>query len=273
MWKDHHFYPGHVKSKDSNRKYTIAFEDGDVRSAKLSEIIICDFNIGQVSYFQYSCISFIVPLQKWNLRVSPVHPSEPRSQRWLIPGIGNFVVHSLYHDQVSSGDDACQFRFPKIYKMAAWQAFCKIDKMVNIFLTIIDHHSQVFLLYYIHIGFMGQLIHPWYQIFSTTFSSRSTCRSKVKLRKIMQYHLLYYSSQSFGLHYRHIGKWGLGSHWCYLFPPMTFPSRSTRRSKVKLFKIMKYLLYYSSQCFVMYYRHIGKQGVGIHNSTVISFPL
>ena len=46
--------------------------------------------------------------------------------------------------------------------------------------------------------------------------------------------------------------------------PVYLPSRSTWRSKVKVRKIMKYLIYYSTYRFAMYYGHIGKWDQGIH---------
>ena len=49
MWRDKHYYPGHVVSKESSSKYAVAFDDGDMRLVEMAEIIVCDMlAIGQV---------------------------------------------------------------------------------------------------------------------------------------------------------------------------------------------------------------------------------
>jgi hypothetical protein len=41
MWRDKHYYPGHVVLASKN-KYSVHFEDGDTRQAKQSDLIVCD---------------------------------------------------------------------------------------------------------------------------------------------------------------------------------------------------------------------------------------
>ena len=42
MWKDKHFYPGHIASRGKGGKYVIKFEDGTKRQCKDVDIIVCD---------------------------------------------------------------------------------------------------------------------------------------------------------------------------------------------------------------------------------------
>ena len=42
MWKDKHFYPGHIASEDKGGKYLVKFEDGTQRQCKDTDIIVCD---------------------------------------------------------------------------------------------------------------------------------------------------------------------------------------------------------------------------------------
>ena len=107
-----------------------------------------------------------------------VRPSSLRSQRWLTPGIWNFVpwlgifwMMPVFLDlkKNQNGRRAAIFQ--------NWQNAYYLH----------NSHSWGILLYYRHIGNMGQGIHPWYPICSMTFPSSSTCRLKVKFRKIMKY--------------------------------------------------------------------------------------
>jgi hypothetical protein len=40
-WKDKHFYPGHVLSADKAGKYKMQFEDGDILSVKVTDMMTC----------------------------------------------------------------------------------------------------------------------------------------------------------------------------------------------------------------------------------------
>ena len=40
-WKDKHYYPAHIISSSKN-KYVVAFEDGDTRHVKETDIIVCN---------------------------------------------------------------------------------------------------------------------------------------------------------------------------------------------------------------------------------------
>ena len=42
MCNDRFFYPGYLVTKEGDNKFTIAFEDGDVRPARESDILHCD---------------------------------------------------------------------------------------------------------------------------------------------------------------------------------------------------------------------------------------
>ena len=42
MWKDKHFYPGHIASEEKNGKYLIKFEDGTARTCSDTDVILCD---------------------------------------------------------------------------------------------------------------------------------------------------------------------------------------------------------------------------------------
>ena len=42
MWKDKHFYPGHIASEEKNGKYVVKFEDGTQGQCKDTDIILSD---------------------------------------------------------------------------------------------------------------------------------------------------------------------------------------------------------------------------------------
>ena len=51
MWRDRHWYHGHVIKFDGTTRYSVRFEDGGVRTVKAAELIVCDLlAVGQHCY-------------------------------------------------------------------------------------------------------------------------------------------------------------------------------------------------------------------------------
>ena len=42
MWKDKFFYPGHIVALEVSGKYTVTFEDGDVRQVKTCDLLVLE---------------------------------------------------------------------------------------------------------------------------------------------------------------------------------------------------------------------------------------